>query len=103
MLQQDVPDDYVIATGESHSVREFAQLAFDHVGLDWEKYVEVDKRYYRLAEVDELRGDESKAKRVLGWEPKTRFEELVRLMVDADVQLLEDELAGRLVRLDRDQ
>ncbi len=102
MLQQDVPDDYVIATGESHSVREFAQLAFDHVGLDWEKYVEVDKRYYRPAEVDHLRGDASKAKRVLGWEPKTRFEELVRLMVDADVQLLEDELAGRLVRRDRD-
>ena len=103
MLQQETPDDFVIATGKSHSVREFAQLAFDHVGLDWERYVEVDPKYYRPAEVDELVGDPSKAKRVLGWEPRTSFEELTRLMVEADVKLLEDELAGRLVRLDRDQ
>jgi GDPmannose 4,6-dehydratase len=73
------------------------------VGLDWEQYVEVDPKYYRPSEVDELVGDPSKAKRVLGWEPRTTFEELTRLMVEADVKLLEDELAGRLVRLDRDQ
>jgi GDPmannose 4,6-dehydratase len=103
MLQQDTPDDFVIATGEGHTVREFAQVAFDHAGLDWEQYVEVDPKYYRPAEVDDLAGDPSKAKRVLGWEPRTGFEELVRLMVEADVKLLEDELAGRLVRLDRDQ
>ena len=103
MLQQDTPDDFVIATGEGHTVREFAQRAFDHVGLDWEQYVEVDPKYYRPAEVDDLVGDASKAKRVLGWEPRTSFEELTRLMVEADMKLLEDELAGRLVRLDRDQ
>lgn len=102
ILQQDEPEDFVIATGEAHTVREFCQLAFDRVGLDWEQYVEVDPRYYRPAEVDYLLGDASKAKRLLGWEPQTRFADLVRLMVDADVQLLEDELAGRLVRLDRD-
>ena len=103
MLQHDTPDDFVIATGEGHTVREFAQVAFNHVDLDWEQYVEVDPDYYRPAEVDKLIGDPSKAKRVLGWEPRTNFEELARLMVDADVKLLEDELAGRLVRLDRDQ
>ena len=103
MLQHDTPDDFVIATGEGHTVREFAQVAFNHVDLDWEQYVEVDPDYYRPAEVDKLIGDPSKAKRVLGWEPRTTFEELARLMVDADVKLLEDELAGRLVRLDRDQ
>ncbi|MDQ3618925.1 MAG: GDP-mannose 4,6-dehydratase [Actinomycetota bacterium] len=103
MLQHDTPDDFVIATGEGHTVREFAQVAFNHVDLDWEQYVEVDPDYYRPAEVDKLIGDPSKARRVLGWEPRTNFEELARLMVDADVKLLEDELAGRLVRLDRDQ
>ena len=103
MLQQETPDDFVIATGEGHTVREFAQLAFDHAGLDWERYVEVDPKYYRPAEVDDLVGDPSKAKQILGWEPRTSFEQLARLMVDADVKLLEDELAGRLVRLDRDQ
>ena len=69
MLQQDHPDDYVVATGETHSVREFCQVAFDHLGLDWEKYVVVDPKFYRPAEVDLLVGDPSKAKRVLGWEP----------------------------------
>jgi GDPmannose 4,6-dehydratase len=102
MLQQDAADDYVIATGEAHTPREFAELAFDHVGLDWEQYVEVDPQYFRPAEVDFLLGDPSKAKRALSWEPKTGFADLVRLMVDADVALLEDELAGRLVRQDRD-
>ena len=102
MLQQDEPDDFVIASGTSHSVREFAELAFAHVDLDWERYVEIDPAYYRPAEVDYLLGDASKARRVLGWQTRTTFEELVRLMVDADVQLLEDELSGRLVRQDRD-
>jgi GDPmannose 4,6-dehydratase len=102
MLQRDEPEDFVVATGESHTVREFAELAFARVGLDWRRHVEIDPRYYRPAEVDHLRGDASKARRVLGWEPKTTFSELVALMVDADRQLLEDELAGRLVRQDRD-
>ena len=96
ILQQDQPDDYVIATGETHTVREFCELAFGHVGLDWQKYVATDPRYLRPAEVDLLLGDASKAKRVLGWEPKTRFKELVRLMVDADVQSLTDKLAGKV-------
>ena len=96
ILQQDQPDDYVIATGETHTVREFCELAFGHVGLDWQKYVATDPRYLRPAEVDLLLGDASKAKRVLGWEPKTRFRELVRLMVDADVQSLTDKLAGKV-------
>ena len=88
MLQQDEPDDFVIATGETHTVRELAEVAFDHVGLDWEEYTEVDPTYYRPAEVDMLLGDPGKAKRVLDWEPKTKFAELVRLMVDEDLQLL---------------
>ena len=96
MLQQDQPDDYVIATGETHSVREFCEVAFQHAGLDWKEHVEIDQRYFRPAEVDLLIGDASKAKRVLGWEPKTHFNELVRLMVDADVQALQDQLAGKV-------
>jgi GDPmannose 4,6-dehydratase len=102
MLQHDEPFDLVIATGESHTVREFAQLAFAHVGLEWERYVEIDPRYYRPSEVDSLRGDASKAKEIIGWQPRTSFEELVRIMVEGDVQLLADELSGRLVRQDRD-
>jgi len=94
MLQQDEPDDYVVATGETHTVREFCQLAFDRVGLDWEKYVVVDEKFFRPAEVDLLVGDSSKARKVLGWEPKTSFPELVNLMVDADVALLEGKLKG---------
>ena len=101
MLQQDEPDDYVIATGEMHSVREFLDEACTHLGLDWEKHVEIDPRYYRPAEVDALCGDPSKAKAKLGWEPATGFRELVQLMVEADVKQLEDELAGRAVRMDR--
>ena len=85
MLQQDHPDDYVVATGETHSVREFCQVAFDHVGLDWEKHVVVDPKFYRPAEVDLLVGDPSKAKRMLGWEPSVTFQELVRIMMDADL------------------
>jgi len=95
MLQQDQPDDYLIATGETHSVREFLELAFGHAGLQWKKYVEIDPRYHRPAEVDLLLGDYSKAKKKLGWEPKTRFADLVKLMVDADVQLLKDHRAGK--------
>ncbi len=86
ILQQDNPDDYVIATGETHSVREFCEEAFGHVGLDWRKYVEHDARYERPSEVDLLLGDPSKAKRVLGWEPKVTFKGLVKMMVDADLE-----------------
>ena len=95
MLQQDEPDDYVVATGETHSVREFLEEAFSHVGLDWQEYVEIDPKYYRPAEVDLLVGDPGKAKKQLGWEPKTTFKELTRLMVDADVEALEAERTGR--------
>lgn len=84
MLQQDTPDDFVIATGETHSIREFLDVAFGHLNLDWSKYVRLDSKYTRPAEVDLLLGDASKAKRVLQWTPKTKFEELVKLMVDAD-------------------
>jgi GDPmannose 4,6-dehydratase len=88
MLQQDEPDDYVIATGEAHSVRELVDVAFDQVGLDPTEYVGTDPAYFRPAEVDHLIGDYGKAKRLLGWEPRTSFEELIRLMVDADLELL---------------
>jgi GDPmannose 4,6-dehydratase len=103
MLQQDRPEDFVIATGETHSVKEFVELAFDRAGLNWEPHVEIDPRYFRPAEVDALLGDPSKARDKLGWSAKTSFEDLVALMVDADIQLLEDERAGRLVRVDRDR
>jgi GDPmannose 4,6-dehydratase len=96
ILQQDKPDDYVIATGETHSVKEFCEEAFAHAGLDWNEYVEIDKRYYRPAEVDLLIGDSAKAKKILGWEPKTRFKDLVRLMVDADLKMLQNQLAGKV-------
>jgi GDPmannose 4,6-dehydratase len=96
MLQQDTPDDYVIATNETHSIREFLDLAFARVNLDWKKYVEIDPRYYRPAEVDVLIGDYSKAKKKLGWEPKIKFAELVADMVDADIKLLQDHLEGRV-------
>jgi GDPmannose 4,6-dehydratase len=98
MLQADTPDDYVIATGETHSVREFLERAFVHAGLDWEAHVEIDPRYFRPAEVDVLLGDSTKARERLGWAPKVGFEELVRIMVDADVGALEDQLAGKVTR-----
>jgi GDPmannose 4,6-dehydratase len=85
MLQQEKPDDYIVATGETHSIRELLDVAFGCVGLDWQEFVEVDPRYYRPAEVDILIGDASKAERILGWKPKVRFKELVQIMVDADV------------------
>ncbi len=88
MLQHDKPDDYVVATGETYSVRDLLQESFGHLGLDWEKYVEIDPRYYRPAEVDLLIGDPTKARTVLGWEPKVKFKELVRMMVDADLEKL---------------
>jgi GDPmannose 4,6-dehydratase len=87
-----------VATGETHTVREFVENAFSHAGLDWQKWVEIDPRYFRPTEVDILLGDSSKARRVLSWEPKVKFEQLVRLMVDADVQLLQDHLQGRAAR-----
>ncbi|PTX93232.1 GDP-mannose 4,6-dehydratase [Spartobacteria bacterium LR76] len=88
MLQQDQPDDYVVATGETHTVREFLEHAFSHVDLDWKEFVKHDERYERPAEVDLLVGDPAKAKRQLGWEPKVKFAELVKIMVDADLELL---------------
>jgi GDPmannose 4,6-dehydratase len=88
ILQQDEGDDFVLATGETHSVREFVEEAFSHVDLDWQEFVKHDSRYERPAEVDLLIGDPSKAKKILGWEPKVRFRELVRIMVDADMELL---------------
>lgn len=87
MLQHETPDDFVIATGETYSVREFLETAFGHVGLDYQQYVKIDPRYFRPAEVDLLLGDPSKAKRVLGWKPKVSFKELVTRMVDSDVEL----------------
>jgi len=86
MLQQKEPDDFVIATGETHSVREFLDEAFGHLDLDWKKYVEIDPRYFRPTEVDVLLGDASKAKNVLGWKPQVHFKDLVKLMVDADLE-----------------
>lgn len=89
MLAHDTPDDYVVATGVKHSVREFARIAFSHVGLNYEDYVEVDPRFFRPADVFTLCGDASKARRVLGWKPDVSFEELVHMMVDADMRRLE--------------
>lgn len=95
MLQQDVPDDYVIATGETHSVEELVRTAFDYLDLDWKEYVVQDPRFMRPAEVDLLVGDASKAGKRLGWEPTVSFTELVRMMVDADLQMLKN---GEVVR-----
>jgi GDPmannose 4,6-dehydratase len=94
MLQQDHPDDYVVASGQTHSVRRFCEIAFEHVGLAWEDHVRIDERFMRPAEVDLLIGDATKAKAVLGWRPRTTFEELVTMMVDADIDLLSGRLRG---------
>jgi len=94
MLQQECPDDYVIATGETHSVKDFLEEAFGYVELDWNKYVAIDKRYFRPTEVDYLLGDSSKAKNELKWKPKVDFKQLVHMMVDADMKLVERELYG---------
>ena len=97
MLQAENPDDYVVATNETHSIREFLDLTFGALDLDWNEYVEIDPRYYRPAEVDLLMGDYSKAKNELGWEPKTSFEELVRIMVESDLELAEREKHAEIV------
>ncbi len=94
MLQQDTPEDFVICTGETHSVREFCEVAFGHVGLDWEQHVVIDEAFFRPAEVDLLVGDAAKAERVLGWKPETTFEDLVTMMVDADIDLIQGKLKG---------
>jgi GDPmannose 4,6-dehydratase len=94
MLQQDEPGDYVIGTGEMHSVRDFVERAFAVAGLDWNQYVHIDPRYYRPAEVDALQADFSKARRLLGWEPAVTFAELVRLMVEADLKSVQQTLEG---------
>jgi GDPmannose 4,6-dehydratase len=98
MLQQAQPDDYVLATEETHSVREFVELAFGHAGLNWQRYVEVDPQYHRPTEIDRLLGDATKAKARLGWRAKTKFADLVRIMTQADVRLLEDTLSGKVER-----
>jgi GDPmannose 4,6-dehydratase len=95
MLQQPAPDDFVVATGESHSVRELLDVAFKELDLDWKKHVEIDPRYFRPTEVDHLRGDSSKARRVLGWAPKVGFQQLIQMMVRADEADLREALAGR--------
>ena len=89
MLQQDSPDDYVVGTNETHSIREFCEVAFGRLGLDWEKYVKYDQRYERPAEVDLLIGNPAKAKKQLGWEPKVKFEELVKIMTEGDLKILD--------------
>lgn len=89
MLQQDKPDNYVVGTGETHSVKEFVEIAFGHIGLDWKKYVKIDKEFFRPAEVEHLIADPSKANKILGWKPKVTFEGLVKMMVDADIKRLE--------------
>jgi GDPmannose 4,6-dehydratase len=100
MMQTPEPRDYVLATNAAYSVRDFVQMAFDHIGLHWQRHVEHDERYERPTEVDALIGDYSKAKRELGWEPKVLTPDLVKIMVDADIKLLDDERSGRLVRVD---
>ena len=86
MLQQDKPDDYVIGTGESHSVREFLEIAFDYVGMDWQRYVSFDKKFFRPAEVDDLIADTRKAETKLGWKTKGTFRDLMKIMIDADMR-----------------
>jgi GDPmannose 4,6-dehydratase len=95
MLQQSKGDDFVIATGESATVRQFAEAAFSRANLDWQKHVKIDKRYLRPSEVDSLVGDASKAEKILGWKPKTNWKKLAEIMVDADIKLLDDKLSGK--------
>jgi GDPmannose 4,6-dehydratase len=97
MLQQSKGDDFVIATGESATVRQFAEVAFSRANLDWQKYVKLDDRYLRPSEVDSLIGDASKAERILGWTPKTNWKKLAEIMVDADIKLLDDKLSGKRI------
>jgi GDPmannose 4,6-dehydratase len=93
MLQQDKPDDFVVATGEKHTVRELVELAFDHVGLDWHDRVQTDPALLRPAEVNQLRGDAAKARSVLGWQPEVSFPELIRMMVNADLERVQREMS----------
>jgi len=95
MLQQDKPDDYVVATGESHTVGEVLDVAFGTMELDWKKYVEIDPRYFRPTEVDHLRGDSSKARKALGWKPRVTFRQLIEMMVRADEEDVRQSLSGR--------
>ena len=97
MLQQDKPDNFVISTGETHTIQEFAKLAFDSVGLNWKKYVKTDKRFLRPLEVNYLRGNNKKAKNKLGWKPKTTFENLVKIMLDEDLKRWKMFLDGKTV------
>ena len=97
MLQQPKGDDFVIATGESASVKQFAEIAFSRANLDWQKYVKIDKRYLRPSEVDSLVGDATKAEKILGWKPKTNWKKLAELMVDVDIKLLDDKLSGKRI------
>lgn len=101
MLQCDTPDDYVVATGEGVSVRQFLEFAFEHAGLDWREHVRYDPKYERPSEVDALIGDASKAEELLGWKPEVKSRELARIMVDADIRQLSDQLTGAAVRVDR--
>ncbi|WP_424918246.1 GDP-mannose 4,6-dehydratase [Streptomyces sp. wa1064] len=101
MLQCDTPDDYVVATGEGVSVRQFLEFAFEHAGLDWSEHVRYDPKYERPSEVDALIGDASKAEELLGWKPEVKSRELARIMVDADIRRLDDQLTGAAVRVDR--
>jgi GDPmannose 4,6-dehydratase len=98
MLQHDEADDFVLASGETHSVREFLEIAFNYAGVDWQEHVEIDPKYFRPSEVDVLLGDPSKAREKLGWTPTVGFEELARMMVDSDIKQVEDDLAGRVTR-----
>lgn len=98
MMQLDKPDNFVVATGETHRVGEFVSSAFECAGLDWKKYVEIDPSYLRPTEVNVLQGDASKAQRVLAWKPKVKFHDLIKLMVNADTKILQDQLDGRLAR-----
>src|SRR6185503_12763145 len=95
MLQQDKPDDYVVANGDSHTVGEVLDVAFGTLELDWKKHVEIDPRYFRPTEVDHLRGDASKARKALGWTPKVTFRQLIEMMVRADEEDVRSSLAGR--------
>ena len=94
MLQREIPEDFVICTGQTHSVREFCEVAFGHAGLNWEEHVVVDETFFRPAEVDLLVGDATMADEMLGWKPETSFESLVTMMVDADIDLLTGKLRG---------
>jgi GDPmannose 4,6-dehydratase len=101
MLQRDTPDDYVVATGEAATVRQFVEIAFSHAGLDWAEHVRYDPKYERPSEVDALIGDAGKAQELLDWKASVKVEELARIMVDADVRQVEDQLAGATIRIDR--